>query len=374
MEFVWDYVIPFLLILTPLVFVHELGHFVVARRNGVKVEVFSVGFGPEIFGWTDSRGTRWKFSAVPLGGYVKMFGEYDFDEEAGDEPMSEEEKAYSYHHKRVGQRAAIAAAGPIANFLFAIALLAALFSTAGAPEHMAAVGTTQPGSAAEAAGFDKGDLILSINGEPISRFEDLRRIVSVNPGVELTFLVKRGDAEITILATPKKVVQDEAGPEPKVIGLLGVTPDQAQVGYERQDPFTATWMAVERSIGLTVRILSAVGQIITGERDTDELGGPIRIAQISGEMAAGGIISLVFFMAALSVNLGLINLFPIPVLDGGHLVFYAAEAVLGRPLDARYQEYGFRFGLILVLLLMIFATWNDLVHLKVFEFFKQLIT
>ncbi len=373
MELIWDYVVPFLIILTPLVFVHELGHFLVARRYGVKVEVFSIGFGPEIFGWTDKTGTRWKFSAVPLGGYVKMFGEYDFDDELedGQAPMTEEQKEVSYHHKRVGQRAAIAVAGPIANFLFAIAVLAVLFSTAGVPAYLSAVGSIQEGSAAEEAGFEKGDLILSIDGEPIALFDDLRRIVSGKADVPLSFIVLRGNTEATLSATPKRVMR---GGEAKEIGLLGIKPDVAQLGYERQNPLTATWMATERSVAMTVRILSAVGQIITGEMDADELGGPLRIAQVSGEAAAGGIISLVFFMAALSVNLGLINLFPIPVLDGGHLMFYAAEALRGRPLDARYQEYGFRFGLILVLLLMIFATWNDLVNLKVFEFLKQLAT
>lgn len=377
MEFIWDNVIPFLAIITVLVFVHELGHFWVARRNGVKVEIFSVGFGPEIFGWTDSSGTRWKFSAVPLGGYVKMFGEYDFDEELeeGAQPMTEEEKAISFHHKRVGQRTAIVAAGPIANFLFAIVALALMFSIVGNPEHLPAVGDIEEGSAAEVAGFEKGDLILAIDGEAIPRFDDLRRIVSTKPDVALSFLVRRGEGEMTLTATPKRTVRvTEFGGEAEEIGLLGVRPDPAQVGYERVDPFSATWMAVERSFGLTVHILQSVGQMITGSRDADELGGPLRIAQLSGEVAQGGLLSLITFAAALSVNLGLINLFPIPVLDGGHLVFYAAEALRGRPLDQRYQEYGFRFGMILVLLLMIFATWNDLVHLKVFEFFKQLIT
>ncbi|MEO5335568.1 MAG: RIP metalloprotease RseP [Magnetospirillum sp. WYHS-4] len=371
----WDYGVPFLVTLSVLVFVHELGHFWVARRNGVKVEVFSIGFGTELFGFNDRLGTRWKFSAVPLGGYVKMFGEYDFDEESPDRPpMTDAEKAVSFHHKRLGQRAAIVAAGPIANFLFAIAVLALMFMTVGNPHHQAGVGQVQPGSSAEQAGFQKGDLITAIDGEPTPRFEDLRRIVSAHPGQGLSFRLVRDGAEMTLQAVPKASVRADEDGRTREVGLLGVLPDPARVVYERHNPLSASWMAVEKSFGLATRILQEVGLMVSGSRNAEDLGGPLRIAQMSGKMAESGFVSLVFFMAALSVNLGLINLFPIPVLDGGHLLFYAAEAVRGRPLDARYQEYGFRFGLILVLLLMIFATWNDLVHLRVFEFIKNFLS
>ncbi|MBL6957612.1 MAG: RIP metalloprotease RseP [Rhodospirillales bacterium] len=374
--FLWDYVIPFLFILTVLVFVHELGHYLIARRNGVRVEVFSVGFGREIYGWTDRVGTRWKISAVPLGGYVKMFGEGDFIDEDGEDerPLTPEEQAVSFHHKKLGQRAAIVAAGPIANFLFAIVLLAGLFSIAGNPSPYSAIGTIQSDSAAADAGFKSGDRILSIEGESILWFEDLRRIISVNPGRKLSFQVLREDQELSLVATPKARKMKSDSGEMREIGLLGVSPDPEQVGYIRMNPLSATWMAVERTYGLTAQIMNALGQIISGQRTAKELGGPLRIAQISGQMAQGGVMNLIFFMAALSINLGLINLFPIPMLDGGHLVFYMAEAVRGRPIGARAQEYSFRFGLILVLLLMVFVTWNDLVQLKVFEFLKQLIT
>ena len=373
LTFVWDYLVPFLFILTVLVFVHEMGHYLVARRNGVLVEVFSIGFGTEIYGWTDSTGTRWKFGAVPLGGYVKMFGESATGEDE-ERPLTEAEKAVSFSHKTLRQRVAIVAAGPIANFLFAIVLLAALFGIAGNPRPLAGVGNVQPGTAAAEAGIVPGDRILSIDGETVTWFEDLRRIVSVAPGRRLDIVVARDGGELALQATPKPhQVADGAGGT-KTIGLLGVAPDPDQIGYERQNPAAATWMAVERTIGLSARILSYVGEIIVGSRTSEELGGPIRIAQLSGEMAQGGAISLILFMAALSINLGLINLFPIPMLDGGHLVFYFFEAIRGRPLDQRIQEYGFRFGLILVLLLMLFATWNDLVHLKVFEFIKELVT
>lgn len=374
LNFLWDYIVPFLFILTALVFVHELGHYLLARRNHVRVEVFSIGFGPEIYGWTDRVGTRWKISAVPLGGYVKMFGEDGmWDEEGKEKPLSDEDRAASFPYKRLGQRTAIVAAGPVANFIFAVVLLAGLFNIVGNPLPLSAIGMVQSGSAAEEAGIRVGDMVLSINSEAIELFDDLRRIISGYPGVPLKLVIMRDGVESTVSATPKRYKRiDKSGAELEV-GLLGVAPDPNHIRYERQGPLDAAWMAVEKSYGMSTQILTALGEIITGERTAEELGGPLRIAQLSGEMAQGGMANLIFFMAALSVNLGLINLFPIPMLDGGHLIFYLAEFVLGRPMSPRVQEYGFRFGLILVLLLMVFATWNDLVHLKVFEFLKQLI-
>jgi regulator of sigma E protease len=374
LNYVWDWIIPFLVVLTILVFVHELGHYWIARRNGVRVETFSIGFGPEIYGWTDSRDTRWKISAVPLGGYVKMFGEHDFDGDEEHPPMTPAEEAVSFHKKRLHQRAAIVAAGPIANFLFAIILLTGLFGIFGAPAPLAGIGSIQEDSAAAEAGFRPGDLILRIDGQDVTWFEDLRRIVSERPGVALQFDVLRDGRELVLTAKPRPSDVEEDGGEKRTIGLLGVRPDPDQVSYDRLGPLAAAGAAIERTYGLTAQILTALGQIITGSRDADELGGPLRIAQISGQMAQGGFVNFIFFMAALSVNLGLINLLPIPMLDGGHLAFYAFEGVMGKPLNRRFQEYGFRFGLILVFLLMIFATWNDLVNLKVLEFFRQLIS
>ena len=371
--FVWKFIIPFLFILTVLVFVHEMGHFWVARRNQVRVEVFSVGFGPEIYGWTDRLGTRWKISAVPLGGYVKMFGENDGGED-GKAPLTPEERAVSFQHKRLGQRTAIVAAGPLANYLFAIVVLAGLYSISGIPRPMAAVGEVVAGSAAEQAEIRPGDRILSIDGTDIDWFEDLRRIVMGKPGVPLELNILRDGTRLSVKATPQAVeVGGESGGA-TTVGRLGVKPDPNHVSHERQNPLKALWMGVERSVSMTGQILSYVGQIFTGKQNADQLGGPLRIAQMSGAICQGGLVECTFFMAALSINLGLINLFPIPMLDGGHLAFYIAEAIRGRPLGPRTQEYGFRFGLILVLLLMIFATWNDLVQLEVFEFLKDLIT
>jgi len=373
-SFTWYFVVVFLVMLTVLVFVHEMGHYWVARRNGVRVEVFSVGFGPEVYGWTDRAGTRWKISWIPLGGYVKMFGEHDFDPDADDSGMSDEDRAVSFHQKRLSQRAAIVAAGPIANFVFAIVLLAGMFGIVGVPAPLAGVGTVIEGSAAEAAGFKAGDHIDSIDGEPIVWFEDLRKYVSARPETELAFVVVRDGRTVELIATPEGI--DDVGEDGVVrrIGRLGVQPDSAQIGYERISPVDAASAAVERTFGLTWQIMTALGEIITGSRTAKELGGPLRIAQISGEMAQVGTVNYLFWMAALSINLGLINLFPIPMLDGGHLAFYLVEAVRGKPLEMRAQEYSFRFGLLLVLMLMIFVTWNDIINLEVFEFFRKLMT
>ena len=374
MDIIVDYVIPFLIVLTILVFVHEMGHFLVARYNNVRVEVFSIGFGKELFGLNDRHGTRWKFGAIPLGGYVKMFGEGESTTDGEEErALTDEEKEVSFHHKRLGQRAAIVFAGPLANFIFAVIVLAGLFYVSGAPSPLAGVGSVQAGSAAEKAGIVSGDRIVMIAGQDVKWFEDLREIVLANPDVPLSMQIIRQDSQITLIATPKPHSIQEDGVA-KEIGLLGVSPHPEMMEYEQLGPLDAVVMGADKTYGLTVQILSAVGRMITGAVSREELGGPLRIAQISGQMAQGGMANLVFFLAALSINLGLINLFPIPMLDGGHLLFYFFEAIIGRPINEKAQEYSFRFGLILVLLLMIFVTWNDIVQLKVFEYLKNLVS
>ena len=373
--FTWNYIVVFLIVLTILVFVHEYGHYWVAKRNGVRVEAFSVGFGPEIWGRNDASGTRWKICAIPLGGYVKMFGEGGDDSEDGEKvEISDAEKAVSFYYKTVSQRAAIVAAGPIVNFIFAIFAFAILAGAVGNAVPLAAVGKVFKDSAAEIAGFKSGDRFISINEEEINLFSDLRRIVTENPDTVLSFQIDRAGKEITLSATPKLTVQKNAEGEEIEIGLLGVEWSPEFVSYERQNPAMALWVGVQRTYMVTTNILSYIGDMFSGRRGTDELGGPLRIAQISGQMAEQGIGAVILLMAMLSVNLGLINLFPIPMLDGGHLAFYLIEALLGRPLGAKAQEYGFRFGLILVLMLVVFVTWNDLVHLEVIEFIKGLIT
>jgi regulator of sigma E protease len=357
------YIIPFLVVLTVLVFVHELGHYLVARRNGVRIEVFSIGFGPEIFGWYDRAGTRWKLSAVPLGGYVKMYGDADASSlpSGSLDVMSLEDREFSFHHKRLGQRVAVVAAGPVANFIFAIVLLAGLFSTVGQPFTPADVGQVQPGSAAEQGGIKPGDTIATIDGRQIDRFEDVQQAVALNNGTLMAIVVRRDGRDVSLDVTPQMTERTDRFGNVHRIGLLGI--GRSGVEYVRHNPATAVVRAAEETWNLSAGTLKAIWQMIVGARTTDELGGPLRIAQMSGEVAQGGIVAIVWFMAVLSVNLGLINLFPIPVLDGGHLLFYVAEAIRGRPLGQRAQEYGFRIGLALVLTLMVFATWNDLMHL-----------
>ncbi len=369
------YIVPFLIVLTVLVFVHELGHYLVARWNGVRIDVFSIGFGPEIFGWTDRVGTRWKFSAVPLGGYVKMFGDVDPASQPSPESleqMSAAEEAVSFHHKRLMQRAAVVVAGPAANFLFAVVALSLLFATFGEPFTPPEIGQIQPGSAAEAGGLKAGDTIVAIDGHAIDRFEEVQRDVRLNTGTPMNIEVRRGDGTVSLSITPRVTTVTDRFGNQHAFGLLGI--ERNGVNYLRRNPAEAVWQATAETANLTTGTLTAVWQMIIGARPADEIGGPLRIAQMSGEVAQGGVVAMIWFMAVLSVNLGLINLFPVPILDGGHLLFYVAEAVRGRPLGQRAQEYGFRLGLALVLTLMVFATWNDLVHLRVIDFLKGLVS
>jgi len=367
---------PFLVALTILVFFHELGHFWVARLAKVRVEVFSVGFGAELFGWNDKAGTRWKIGVIPLGGYVKMFGQSDLpgDEDEDRPPLTDKEKAVSFQHKTLAQRTAIVAAGPIANFLLSVVLIAGLMATFGAARPYAGVGEMMPGSAAAEAGFEAGDRIVSIDGEAVEWFSDLVRIVSVQPEILLKIKVRRGDDEFVLTATPKRHQQLGAEGKTVEIGLLGVRYDPQQMHYERQNPLMAVWLGIQQTASLTEKTLSFLGQVISGRQGTEGIGGPLRIVQYAGITFQSGIENFILFLAVLSINLGLINLFPIPILDGGHLLFFAVEAIRGRPLGPQAQEYGFRFGLILVLILMVFVTWNDLVQLRVFEFIKELVT
>ncbi len=362
------YIVPFLFVLTIVVFFHELGHFLIARWAGVKVLTFSLGFGPELIGFNDRHNTRWKISAIPLGGYVKFFG----DESEASTPSAEalakmtaEERADSFHHKTVAQRAAIVAAGPIANFILAVIIFAGMALYFGKPNTTPRVDAVQPDSVAAAAGFKTGDVIAAIDGSPIETFADMQRIVSVNAGSELTFLIKRDGTELTLKATPAlKEVKDPFGNSHR-IGVLGIQynakPDESRsnpVGFTESVKigFEQVWFI----IATTFRF---IGSLVAGAGSAGDVGGPIRIAQLSGQAASLGFQFVVQLCATLSVSIGLLNLFPVPLLDGGHLLFYGVEAVRGRPLSERAQEMGFRIGLGLVLMLMVFATYNDILHL-----------
>ncbi len=459
MEFIanfWDGLFWFLVLLTPLVFVHELGHYLVARWCGVRVDVFSIGFGPELFGWNAKSGTRWKVCAIPLGGYIKMFGENTLEpDEAGEvRELTPEEKLVSFEHKRLSQRAAVVFAGPAANYVFAIVVLAAVYMTLGQSYTPAVVAAVAPDSAAASIGIEPGDRIVSINGDsldryedidlaghvalhpgtpipieierdgqitqltvtpdaieikslgdttqiigslgvglippvvaeviadsaaqeagfragdrilrigdtPIGRFEELRSIVLASPDKPLEFVILRDGAELTLPVTPKSLEVELESGATKFVGQLGVKAPLPPTEIVRHGPTMALWQATKRSAEITQTTLTGLAQIATGARDSKDMGGPIMIAQFSRQVAKRGVIEFIGMMVLFSITLGLINLFPIPVLDGGHLAFYALEAIRGRPLGERAQEYGFKIGLALVLSLMIFVMVNDLLH------------
>ncbi|GAB2178927.1 RIP metalloprotease RseP [Dongia sp. agr-C8] len=455
----------FLVVLTVLVFIHELGHFAVARWCGVRVEVFSIGFGPELFGWTDKTGTRWKISWLPLGGYVRMFGQADsaLEGEAA-RPMSDAERAVSFKDKNVGQRMAIVAAGPAANFLFAIVVLAVLYLAMGRPYTDPVVGMLTPGSAAAEAGLQTGDRILAMNGAAVTEFGDIEPIVQLNLENPLTITVDRAGKQIELTAHPKietiknlfgdsvrmaqlgiaphlepvlgEVVSESAaaaaglkagdrlmalngkpvidfgqvvrivrenGDQPLAITVdragtrleltarptmvegkdesgktvrvprLGVAAEAPQTRID-VGPIEATIAAGREVWNQSTMMLTGLWQMLTLQRSSEDIRGVMTIAKTAGDVASLGFVSFIGFSVMLSINLGLINLFPVPMLDGGHLVYYAAEAIRGKPLSERVQEFGLKVGLALVLSLMLFATWNDLVYLKVVDFVKSLFT
>jgi regulator of sigma E protease len=361
-------VAPFLFILTIIIFIHELGHFLVARWCGIRVLAFSIGFGPELFGFTDRRGTRWKVSIIPLGGYVKFFG----DENAASVPdteaiaaMNADDRRVSFFHKSVGARAAVVAAGPIANFILAIAIFAVLFTIHGKEVIAPRVGDLTPGSAAEKAGFKPGDLVVSINGDAIESFADMQQIVSVSADEPLVIVVERGGEKITLHATPTLSPEKDRFGHIYRRGLLGITPSKADVKNLKvitYGPLGAVNAAVKQTWFVVDQTFKWIGKFAMGRASADQLGGPLRMAQMSSEAASLGFATLMGLAGLISVSIGLLNLFPIPLLDGGHLLFYGIEAVRGRPLSDRVQEVGFRIGLALIVMLMIFTVWNDLSH------------
>jgi len=362
------YLIPFLFVLSLVVFFHELGHFLVARWSGVRVLVFSIGFGPEIVGFNDRHGTRWKISAIPLGGFVKFFGDENAASVASPsraEGMSVDERAKSFMFQPLLKRGAIVVAGPLANFLLAVVIFAAVFMIYGKQTMSARVDAVQPGSAAAAAGFEPGDLVVAIDGRPVEDFAEMQRIVSASAGEALNVTVDRGGARHVLQATPTlREVKDNFGNTQRV-GILGISRSMVPEDLKLQPlaPTQAVWMSLKETWSVVDRTLRYIGGVIAGREAANQLGGPIRIAQMSGQVASFGFVPLIQLAAVLSVSIGLLNLFPIPLLDGGHLLFYLIEGVRGRPLSEKAQEVGFRIGLAIVLMLMIFATFNDIIHL-----------
>jgi regulator of sigma E protease len=364
----WGYLVPFLFVLTVVVFIHELGHFLVGRWCGVGVTAFSIGFGPELIGWNDRQGTRWKLSAIPLGGYVKFAGDANGASVPDPETMARmtaAERAVSFHHQNVAKRAAIVAAGPVANFLLSIVVFAGITYVSGRYVLAPRIESVQAESAAARAGFEPGDVVESINGRTIASFADMQRIISASAGDVLTVVVERHGQPVTLQATPD-VRETETPFGKQRIGLLGLqgSRDPNDVKRMTYGPVQSLGVGVYETWYVVERTFDYIGKLVVGRESADQLSGPLRIAQVSGQVATmGGIGALISLMAVLSVSIGLINLFPIPLLDGGHLLFYGIEAARGRPLSERAQEIGFRIGLAIVMMLMLFATWNDIIHL-----------
>jgi len=364
---VWSFLsvlIPFLFVLTVVVFIHELGHFLVARWCGVKVRAFSIGFGTEIFGFLDRYGTRWRFAWIPLGGYVKFADDDNgasMPSRAALARLSPAERAGAFQTKSLARRAAIVAAGPAANFLLAIVIFTLTFMFVGLHVTAPRVDELIPDGAAVAAGFQPGDVIRKIDGQSVETFADMQRIVSASADRELTFEVARDGQMVTLHATPqRREITDRFGNKLRV-GVIGIkrTATQQEWEYKRYGPAQALVLGARETFFIVARTLSYLEDVATGRESADQLGGPIRIAEVAGQVASVGFVPLLNLTAVLSVSIGLINLFPVPLLDGGHLLFYAIEAIRRKPLSERTQEIGFRIGLAAVLMLMMFATWND---------------
>jgi regulator of sigma E protease len=356
--------LAFLFVLTVVIFVHELGHFLVARWCGVRVKTFSIGFGKEIFGFNDRYNTRWRLAWIPLGGYVKFLD----DENGASVPsrealqrMSAAEREGAFQTKPLASRAAIVAAGPIANFLLAILVFALTFTFVGVNVTAPRVDELVADGAAARAGFKAGDVIVSIDGQKIEAFSDMQRVVSASADNELTFGVDRSGTLLTLKATPeRREISDRFGNKLKV-GVIGIKRNatQQEWQFKQYGPVEAVGLAVKESYYIVSRTLGYLYDVVTRRESGDQLGGPLRIADISGQVASLGFLALINLTAVLSVSIGLINLFPIPLLDGGHLMFYAIEAIRGRPLSERAQEVGFRIGLAIVLLLLVYTTYQD---------------
>ncbi|GGA52355.1 RIP metalloprotease RseP [Pelagibacterium lentulum] len=366
LPFFLNYIIPFLAVLTVIVFVHEMGHYLVARWNRVAIDAFSIGFGPELLGWNDRHGTRWRISAIPLGGYVKFRGDMNAasvpDPDAAKD-LSPQDASRLFSNKTVWQRMAIVVAGPMANFLFTFAVLYIMLVSYGQHTLDPTIGEVLPGSAAEEAGFLPEDRILSVDSYAVRGFSDFQRLVATSPDRQVRIVVERNSQPVELFVTPQpQSSMTNFGREIK-IGVIGVSRNVGEddIFLYHPGPIEAVGMTFEEMRFIVDRTLAFIGDLFVGRGDLDQIAGPVGMAQISGEVATIGLLALVNLTALLSLNIGLINLFPVPMLDGGHLLYYLFEAIRGRPLSQRVQEIGYRVGFALVCTLMVFTLVNDLV-------------
>ncbi|WP_205518111.1 RIP metalloprotease RseP [Sphingorhabdus sp. Alg239-R122] len=360
-------ILAFFLVLGPLIFIHEMGHYLVGRWFGVKADTFSIGFGKEIAGWTDRRGTRWKVGMLPLGGYVQFAGDMDPSSSKSEEwiNLPPEERNQTFQSKTLWQRALIVFAGPAINFLFAILILAGFAMVYGKGVTPPVVTTVMENSAAAGAGIEVGDKIVSVDGEQVEYFPDIPPMISPHPGEEIALGIERdGDVLELPLTIGTNIQKDRFGNEYRV-GMLGIGADK--LIYEDVPFYEAPLIGIERTGQIVDLMVTTIGQVITGRRSVREMGGPLKIAQVSGEQLAAGASAFIFFIALISINLGFINLLPIPMLDGGHLMFYAVEAISRKPVNPRVMEWAFRSGLALVMALMLLVTVNDLVSFGLFR-------
>ena len=375
-----SYILPFIALIVVVVFIHEYGHYYFAKRFGVGVTDFSIGFGKEMFGWNDKSGTRWKVCVIPLGGYVKFFGDRNVYSQADNEKIikeySKEDQEKLFVLKPLYQRALIVFGGPLANFLLAILIFFSIYTFAGKDFTPAVINEVQKDSPAMVAGLKDNDIVISIDGNEVKSIMDVSKFITMSTDEFISFTIKRFDQELIFRVKPNLVnSEDNLGNKinKRMIGIkLGAYNNE--VNHVKLGPSKAIYYAVNEVYYVTTSSLKYLGSMIAGNGDSSQLGGPIRIAKISGQVAEFGILPFISLMAYISISLGLINLFPIPMLDGGHLMFYGIEKILGRPLSQKTQEGFFRIGMFLLLSLMFFTTFNDLKDVGLFKFFNNYIS
>ncbi len=365
-------ILPFIVLILVVVFIHEYGHYYFAKKYGVKVTDFSIGFGKELFGWNDKLGTRWKICWIPLGGYVKFFGDRNVFSQSDQEEIikkySEEERKKLFILKPLYQRSLIVAAGPIANFILAVVIFLFIYMFVGKDFTPAVINEVQKDSPAEVAGLMKNDVILEIDGTEVKSILDVSKLITMSTSDFIDFKVSRYDQDVLLKVKPNIVeAEDNLGNKinKRMIGIM-LGPYNNKINHVKLGPAKALYYSLNEVYFVTISSLKYLGSILTGSGDSSQLGGPIRIAKITGQVAEFGIVPFLSIMAYISISLGLINLFPIPLLDGGHLMFYGFEKILGRPLSQKTQEGFFRIGMFLLLFIMFFATYNDLKDLGLF--------